>query len=99
MHIDNVSFEQALERDARRFLGLDAGDGRAGRRPQRIIVADFPLITEVNEHYWRYASIDKNARDTAIEEWNQPIRWPIYLLLAAVAALFAVGLRKRKEVA
>ena len=52
--------------------------------------------TEVNEHYWRYASIDRPARDQAIEEWNQPTRWPVYVLLGLIAALFGWGLRKRQ---
>jgi oligopeptide transport system substrate-binding protein len=53
--------------------------------------------TEVNEHYWRYASIDKDMREQAVEEWNEPTRWPIGVLVALIAAVFGFGLRKRRQ--
>ena len=52
--------------------------------------------TEVNEQYWQYAGIDGAAREIALEEWNQPIRWPIYASLVGFLGLLGVGLRKRK---
>ena len=75
MHIDNVSFEQALERDARRFLGLDAGDGRAGRRPQRIIVADFEYRWDKSRYDGYCVSEGESAEPT--------IRWPFHRIAAA----------------
>ncbi len=75
MHIDNISFEQALERDARRFLGLDAGDGRAGRSPQRIIVADF-------EYRWDRSRYD-GYRVSEGESAEPTIRWPFHRMAAA----------------
>lgn len=75
MHIDNVSFEEALERDARRFLGLDAGDGRAGRSPQRIIVADF-------EYRWDRSRYD-GYRVSEGESAEPKIRWPFHRIAAA----------------
>ena len=75
MHIDNVSFEEALEREARKFLGLHAGNSRAGRSPQRIIVADF-------EYRWDRSRYDGYCVSEG-ESAEPTIRWPFHRIAAA----------------
>ncbi|WP_422358192.1 hypothetical protein [Qipengyuania flava] len=75
MHIDNVSFEEALEREARKFLGLHAGDSRAGRSPQRIIVADFEYRWDSSRYDGYCVSEGESAEPT--------IRWPFHRIAAA----------------
>ena len=50
----------------------------------------------MNEHYWRYASVNRAERDRAIEAWNQPTRWPIYVLFGLATVVFGWGFRKRR---
>lgn len=75
MHIDTESFEDGLEREARRFLKLDAEGRRASRSPKRIIVADF-------EYRWardRY----EGYRVAEGESAEPKIRWPFHRIVAA----------------
>ena len=37
-------------------------------------------FTEVHYQNWRYMAIDKAMRDTLVEGWNQPTRWPLFVL-------------------
>ncbi|MDE0900789.1 MAG: hypothetical protein OSA41_03620 [Erythrobacter sp.] len=75
MHIDNTGFEEALEREARKFLELDGEDRRANRCPQRIIVADF-------EYRWDRTRYD-GYRVAEGESAEPTIRWPFHRVAAA----------------
>ncbi|MXO49635.1 hypothetical protein GRI69_15395 [Erythrobacter vulgaris] len=75
MHIENEYFEEALEREARKFLELDAEGRRARRGPQRIIVADF-------EYRWDRARYE-GYRVEEGESAESSIRWPFHRIAAA----------------
>lgn len=75
MQIDNVSFEEALEREARKFLELDGEDRRANRSPQRIIVADF-------EYRWDRTRYE-GYRVAEGESAESTIRWPFHRVAAS----------------
>ncbi len=36
--------------------------------------------TEVTDSYWHYADVDAAQRAALLAEWNQPVRWPLWLL-------------------
>ena len=75
MHIDNLSFEETLEREARKFLELACEDRRANRCPQRIIVADF-------EYRWDRSRYDGYCVSEG-ESAEPKIRWPFNRIAAA----------------
>ncbi len=75
MHIETECFEEALEREARKFLELDAGGRRARRGPQRIIVADF-------EYRWDRSRYE-GYRVAEGESAEPKIRWPFHRAAAA----------------
>lgn len=75
MHIDNTGFEEALKREARKFLELDGEDRRANRCPQRIIVADF-------EYRWDRTRYE-GYRVAEGESAEPTIRWPFHRVAAA----------------
>ena len=75
MHIENECFEEALEREARKFLELDAGGRRARRGPRRIIVADF-------EYRWDRSRYE-GYRVAEGESAEPKIRWPFHRIAAA----------------
>ncbi|SFP07800.1 hypothetical protein [Qipengyuania nanhaisediminis] len=75
MHIEKECFEQALEREARKFLELDAEGRRVRRGLQRIIVADF-------EYRWDRSRYEGYC--VAEGESAEPkIRWPFHRIAAA----------------
>ena len=75
MHIETECFEEALERQARKFLGLDGGGRRARRGPQRIIVADF-------EYRWDRSRYE-GYRVAEGESAEPKVRWPFHRIAAA----------------
>ena len=75
MHIDNLSLEETLEREARKFLELGCEEKRANRCPQRIIVADF-------EYRWDRSRYD-GYRVAEGESAEPTIRWPFHRIAAA----------------
>ena len=75
MHMENEYFEEALEREARKFLELDAEGRRARRGPRRIIVADF-------EYRWDRARYE-GYRVSEGESAEPKIRWPFHRIAAA----------------
>ena len=75
MHIEKDCFEEALEREARKFLELDAEGRRARRGPRRIIVADF-------EYRWDRARYE-GYRVSEGESAEPKIRWPFHRIAAA----------------
>lgn len=75
MQIDNISFEEALEREARKFLELDGEDRRTNRSPQRIIVVDF-------EYRWDRTRYE-GYRVAEGESAEPTIRWPFHRVAAA----------------
>lgn len=75
MHIENECFEEALEREARKFLELDAEGRRSRRGPQRIIVADF-------EYRWDRSRYE-GYRVAEGESAEPKIRWPFHRIAAA----------------
>ena len=75
MHIENECFEQALARDARKFLELDAEGRRARRGPRRIIVADFEYRWDRSRHEGYCVGEGESA--------EPKIRWPFHRIAAA----------------
>ena len=75
MHIETECFEEALERQARKFLGLDGGGRRARRGSQRIIVADF-------EYRWDRSRYE-GYRVAEGESAEPKVRWPFHRIAAA----------------
>ncbi len=51
--------------------------------------------TELNYQYWRYADVDAELRRRLTRAWNRPVVWPLIVLGALLAGLFAASLHRR----
>lgn len=53
--------------------------------------------TSVHDQYMRYADIDLEQRDSLVGEWNRPVRWPLFTLLAIFIGLVVVTVQRGRE--
>lgn len=50
--------------------------------------------TEVNDQYFRYVSVDDEARDAAVAAWNRPVRWPLFVVGGLFLGVFGFSVRR-----
>lgn len=53
--------------------------------------------TGVNDQYMRYADIDLDRRNALLAAWNQPVRWPLAVLLIGAIGLVVMTIRSGRE--
>lgn len=51
------------------------------------------LYSETHDHWFRYAHIDKAQRDARVEEWNQPVYWPVGVAFVGFFGLLGLSIR------